>query len=120
MKYVHCHLPHYNAWVIGLIGWPSEKASEFLKKKHNVHDEFCSGGRCVVLKRGNETIAIVHLKKFKNHPEYLALLVHEVAHACLLILNDIGQGVCTKDHEHFTYMVQHVFQSLLTERLKHK
>ena len=120
MKIPVCHVPQYDAWVVGLLGMSSEAAEAYVWKKYKVHQAFDSDGRCLVMQNGNRLTAIVHLREFSMKPKHLALLAHECTHAALCFLHEIGQGVSTKDHEHLTYLIQYIFQSMLEPTKNHK
>lgn len=119
-KFVWCNLPMYNALVIGLLGYKPKEASEWVWKRYRVHEKFEADGQCTLLVKDRDKIAIISTKLFSKAPPDLAVLVHECLHAALLILKEVGQGVDTGDHEHLTYLQQHIFQELLTQRLAQK
>lgn len=116
-KFVCVEIPQYGAYVVGLLGWTHEECATFLWDKYKIKELTEADGKCLLIKRKNGDIhAIVHSTIFSKDPSVLAVIVHETLHACLLILENIGQGVDTEDHEHLAYMVQHVFQGLITQR----
>jgi hypothetical protein len=119
--WVYVHIPHIDAWVIALLGWEPEKASKFILSRYNHAVEMDSEGSCTILhnKKNSKKIVFIHSISWRKDSQHYALLVHEVLHACLLLNAEIGQGICTKDHEHLTYLTQYIFQTIL-EKLNHE
>lgn len=113
--YVHIRL--YNAWVIGLLGWDIEEAKKFTQKQFGTTLEFgTSDGLTFALTKDRDLICIIHTKKFNSTPPYLALLVHECLHATIEILRNVGQPIGDGPSEYATYLLQDIFQGLLTQQ----
>lgn len=106
-------MSQYDAHFLALLGWPKPKVKAFFRKKFDYDFVFDSDGCCIAFT--NRTFVIV-VNEWDKTPATLALLTHEVLHGALLMLNQIGQGVCTRDHEHLTYLVQHIFQMILEKK----
>lgn len=104
---------------MGLVGWPRETAQAFIKKKYNVNVALDADGACVHVRSKHGEIMIIHLNEFKMAPPELAVLSHEANHAAILMTLERGQGI-SDDHEHLTYLQQHIFQRLLTTKLQEK
>lgn len=110
------HIRMYQSWVIFLPGWSQEKADKFAKKYFNLTLDFDKDGVCHHLQKGNNSIQVIYLRTWKNNPAHLALLGHEVIHACLSIFEDIDQPIEHKGKNEFlTYLFQDIFQGLLVQ-----
>lgn len=121
IKSVVVNLPQYGIYVTGLLGWTPEHVRYFFLKKFEcespVEDE--PDGRCITMNHPREGFhIIVYLSRWDKQPETIALLSHECLHATMSILDMMGQAVCTKEHEHVTWLHQHIFQELWKGRLR--
>lgn len=117
-KPICIHIPQYDVWVVAILGWTFQETRKFIQAKYQMEFQMPKNGICLHLdhpKHGEHFVIV--LDQWKRTPQHTALLAHELLHACLLLYSSIGQGVCTKDHEHLTYMHQWLLTSIL-ERAK--
>lgn len=107
----------YNAYVLPALGFPMDVVNEYVMKEYGV--SLNAGGKdaatyCFKNPKGRSFLSVIHMPEIPKDPiDLIGLLTHEVIHACMFTLNDVGQKIDNEDHEHFCYLTQKVLTQAL-------
>jgi hypothetical protein len=118
-------IPHLNARVFGFFGWPIEDRNAYLFKHFKVTlnppmDHYAGASTLITGPKG--VLCIIEISwPYDNSPHWHATLAHESVHAAMQILGYLGQrsiATLPEEHEHFTYLVDHIHGTLLDGTMK--
>jgi hypothetical protein len=110
------NVPHYRLKVVVFLGYGVEEFSGIAKRRYGIShpDPAESLGETLFCSHEADRTALIRCLRWTHgKPAEVGTLVHEILHTCLLINHVNGQRVDGENHEHLTYLVGWMTETIL-------
>jgi hypothetical protein len=88
-----------------------------IQELRTIDDKDDKEGKTIFLSGGQ---TLIWLSDYKNKPEYMGLLAHEVFHATFFLMNHVGIRHADESEEAFTYAAQWLMVQLMDALTRRK